>query len=63
MFNFVRGFIAFVFILTILSFLAYGIIFCGAIRILAPAVKDVQQTGLKRVVDKVWYGESCNTNR
>jgi len=63
MFNFVRGFIMFVFTLMILSFLAYGIIFCGIIRVAAPVVKDVRQNGLKGVVDKIWYGEVGNTNR
>ncbi|MFA6679143.1 MAG: hypothetical protein WCR96_01475 [Candidatus Methanomethylophilaceae archaeon] len=53
----------FVFTLMILSFLAYGIIFCGIIRVAAPVVKDVQQSGLKGVVDKIWYGEVGNTNR
>jgi len=63
MFKFVRGFIAFVFVMIILTFLAYGIIFFGAIRIMSPVVKDAQQNGLKAVVDKVWYGEAGNTNR
>jgi hypothetical protein len=63
MFNFVRGFIMFVFTLMILSFLAYGIIFCGIIRVAAPVVNDVRQNGLKGVAVKVWYGEAGNTNR